>query len=777
MSRIKKVIITGEGGVGRTTLLKRYINGTFDPDTPMTRGIAWSCKTVVYQESPINLAFWDFAGQERWRFCLEPFVLGADGAIITFDLTRPQSLENIEVWVNICRRYNPELPILLVGTKLDLTHEISVDDDYALDFLENYNLFEYIKVSSRTGENVTDAFHILLEKLMATDISERRVEILDFLPNQRVNDGILENQVYSDKISEFENRLDLILHLIREESTRLASRYLNDLLQDPLILEFPDILNSATDVLNLLTQKLLEIEEREEAEKILEFPLSDAQRTRKVSRLTHSQERDDNTFYVNDYLSLKLENGKTNIYVNGKKFNQCKFLLLNIPKESIASFDEIDSIDEASEKLDKSLEFRTNSHYKISPDLEFWGHCSNLQAWADNDYDTRILHRNIAFPLLRRLTEAGDPIARKVFKQEIASRLEVGYISVSLYLINEGYLDYLNKDEFESLDFSSIETDNIEIWESLARLYKKHKIYDKAIRAYKKVLDIDPEYSGIWRDINSLFESPNLFSQIFQRLSQASKKSLLSMLILKNNKNPNDNIYEFLKPRLKKFNFEVVYYKNKIFEVKENYLNLAHKNIEDISEIKGLGKIRDLEKLSFHFNKIKKIRNINRFKHLKLLSLNFNEIERIENLDHLKNLQKLDFKFNHLKKIENLDNLTKLRYLNLSGNRELNSLHGIENLHNLRELILVFTNLENVKRIENLKELKRLDLRDNNLTSIKGIEKLKNLRELRLSNNPLSELPDLSGLTKLEILELRKTGIKELPDYLEKLPALETLYF
>ena len=87
MSRIKKIIVTGEGGVGRSTLLKRYIDGKFNPNTPMTRGIAWSCKSLDYEGKDVTLAFWDFAGQERWRFYLEPFVLGADGAILTFDLT------------------------------------------------------------------------------------------------------------------------------------------------------------------------------------------------------------------------------------------------------------------------------------------------------------------------------------------------------------------------------------------------------------------------------------------------------------------------------------------------------------------------------------------------------------------------------------------------------------------------------------------------------------------------------------------------------------------
>ncbi|KKN07632.1 hypothetical protein LCGC14_1064990 [marine sediment metagenome] len=80
-------------------------------------------------------------------------------------------------------------------------------------------------------------------------------------------------------------------------------------------------------------------------------------------------------FKVNDYITLKLQGGKTNIYVKGQLFNQCKFLMINIPVEEISTFDEIESIDEATEKLDRTLENRSRS-VTIPPDVEFWGHCS-----------------------------------------------------------------------------------------------------------------------------------------------------------------------------------------------------------------------------------------------------------------------------------------------------------------------------------------------------------------------------------------------------------------
>jgi len=156
-------------------------------------------------------------------------------------------------------------------------------------------------------------------------------------------------------------------------------------------------------------------------------------------------------FIINKYLKLKLEFGHTNIYVGGRLFKQCKFLLLDIPVTSTTDYNEIESIDEAAEKLDHSMERGQPRKYHLSPDIEFWGHCSNLQVWYENNYDSRILHSNLAFPLLRALVKVGDPLAKKVFKEEIALRLVSGYPSVVQHLINQDYLKYLNKEEINSL--------------------------------------------------------------------------------------------------------------------------------------------------------------------------------------------------------------------------------------------------------------------------------------------------------------------------------------
>ncbi len=149
-------------------------------------------------------------------------------------------------------------------------------------------------------------------------------------------------------------------------------------------------------------------------------------------------------FRINKFLSLRLEGGETIIYVSHSRFLQCAFLLLNINVDEMTSLDEIESIDDAAERLDKSLE---GYNYKIPPEVEFWGHCSNLQVWYEHDYDTRLIHSNLAFPLLKKLTEAGDPLAKRVFKEEIIKRYRNGTEATREFLEIEGFLENLTLDE------------------------------------------------------------------------------------------------------------------------------------------------------------------------------------------------------------------------------------------------------------------------------------------------------------------------------------------
>lgn len=168
-----------------------------------------------------------------------------------------------------------------------------------------------------------------------------------------------------------------------------------------------------------------------------------------------TQEKKDKShekYIINDYLSVHLIDGKTVIYVNEKDFLHCKYLLCNVSSKNIDFLQDIHSIDELERFLDNSMERNsTKKDLNISSREEFWGHCSNLETWARHNYDTRILHRNLAFPLLKQLTKAGDLKAKRVFKEEIVKRFLSGSETIIQFLLEERYLEFLDSTEFDFL--------------------------------------------------------------------------------------------------------------------------------------------------------------------------------------------------------------------------------------------------------------------------------------------------------------------------------------
>ncbi len=159
-------------------------------------------------------------------------------------------------------------------------------------------------------------------------------------------------------------------------------------------------------------------------------------------------------FIVNNYITLKLENNKTNIYINGKLFRHCKYLFLNIdetgrrPSEFI--YTPAECIDDMVGLYDSSNAPRMDEGgtpiISLPPEDEFWGHCSNLEVWAENNYDSRLISSYLAFPLLKDLSKAGDQLAIECFKDEVKKRFLSHNPNVMLYLFEELYIRNLKKE-------------------------------------------------------------------------------------------------------------------------------------------------------------------------------------------------------------------------------------------------------------------------------------------------------------------------------------------
>lgn len=166
-----KILISGQGGVGKTTLLNRAVTGKFVANTSMTIGVEFHLMSIIIGDDPdeqinVILQGWDFGGQERFRFMLDSYVSGARGAMLLYDLTRLRTLDNLEEWVQIVRKHDKDLPILFVGTKIDRVADITVADDYAKEFMAPLGMFGHLKISSKDGTGVSAAFKKICARIL-----------------------------------------------------------------------------------------------------------------------------------------------------------------------------------------------------------------------------------------------------------------------------------------------------------------------------------------------------------------------------------------------------------------------------------------------------------------------------------------------------------------------------------------------------------------------------------------------------------------------------------
>ncbi len=158
-----KVCFFGDGGVGKTTLIGRYLTGIFKTNQTLTIGVDFHVKKIKVGNLLVSLQIWDFAGESRFRFLLPSYVLGASGGIFMYDITRFSSLKNFTEWIEIFKKGfvgkpGKQLPVLMVGSKLDLSYKRAVSSKEAFDLAKEQDLYGYIECSSKDGRNVEDIF-------------------------------------------------------------------------------------------------------------------------------------------------------------------------------------------------------------------------------------------------------------------------------------------------------------------------------------------------------------------------------------------------------------------------------------------------------------------------------------------------------------------------------------------------------------------------------------------------------------------------------------------
>ncbi len=157
-------MLLGDASVGKTSFTKRFCYNLFNPSERLTIGVDFHVKTIDLHGKKIKLQIWDVGGEERFRFLLPTYCLGANAAFLLYDVTRSQTLDNITEWTNIVRQKSGPIPIMLVGSKIDLEDaQREILREYGIQVAEKNNMASFGEISSKSGQNVDKTFEVLTE--------------------------------------------------------------------------------------------------------------------------------------------------------------------------------------------------------------------------------------------------------------------------------------------------------------------------------------------------------------------------------------------------------------------------------------------------------------------------------------------------------------------------------------------------------------------------------------------------------------------------------------
>ncbi len=199
-----KLIVAGDGGVGKTTLVDRYVSGTFHNNSRITLGVQFMVKRLVVNNNPVDLQIWDFGGEDRFRFILPSYCMGAHGALFMYDITNPASLYNMNNWMLLLRSQNGKFPVMAAGTKADLSYERKVEVAEAVKITGKYGISEVMEVSSKTGLNVDLLFdgicQLMIIQVQRKEPAKPRPQPVATAPKNAIA-GVAQNAIVNSPLT------------------------------------------------------------------------------------------------------------------------------------------------------------------------------------------------------------------------------------------------------------------------------------------------------------------------------------------------------------------------------------------------------------------------------------------------------------------------------------------------------------------------------------------------------------------------------------------------
>jgi small GTP-binding protein len=164
-----KVTVIGDGRVGKTSLIKKFTQGSFKKDYVKTIGAQFSVYDQKIKGDKIRLLVWDIAGQDTFHFLRPNFFKNSRAAIIVYSLEEnnfgKESFEHILTWHDDIVKFCGDIPIIVFGNKVDLVDEDKLDTSKIQDLINENNFLGHYITSAKTGKGVIEAFNAIIKEL------------------------------------------------------------------------------------------------------------------------------------------------------------------------------------------------------------------------------------------------------------------------------------------------------------------------------------------------------------------------------------------------------------------------------------------------------------------------------------------------------------------------------------------------------------------------------------------------------------------------------------
>lgn len=167
-----KVLLLGDAGVGKTSLMWRFSEDVFNKTYISTIGIDFKLRTIEVQGKRVRLQVWDTAGQERFHAISVSYYRTAVGIMLVYDITRRRSFENIAKWLrNIDEHAKEDVIKLLIGNKCDLHGPRTVKREEGEKLAEEYDM-SFFETSAKENESIEEAFECIAKEVMEKFLPE-----------------------------------------------------------------------------------------------------------------------------------------------------------------------------------------------------------------------------------------------------------------------------------------------------------------------------------------------------------------------------------------------------------------------------------------------------------------------------------------------------------------------------------------------------------------------------------------------------------------------------